>query len=142
MAIKKKRSLAFPFIFPLFFPGSCPGALQEFIQKKATQSLGGCGLSMTRPMLYSKRILIAGDNDDFHLFAVGRRAESIGGSPAIGGEDNLNLVELPAGRAGDPQFAGGLGKFNFNGLSTRFIAAIDPLLKSLHINPHPFHAKP
>jgi hypothetical protein len=100
------------------------------------------GLSMTRLMLYFKRISIAADNNDFHLFAVGRRAESIGGSPAIGRKDDFNLVELPAGRTGDPQFAGGFGKFNLNGLSTRFIAAINPLLKSLHINPHPFHAKP
>ena len=119
-----------------------PGHLAGVSLKKSHPESGWLWPEHNSPDAYFKKILIAGDNDDFHLFAVGRRAESIGGSSAIGGEDNLNLVELPAGRTGDPQFASGFGKFNLNGLSTRFIAAIDPLLKSLHINPHPFLAKP
>jgi len=92
--------------------------------------------------LTSNPFLIAGHNDNFHLFAVYGWAEPIRGSSAIGGKDNLNLIELPAGRAGDAQLTSGFSKFNLDGLSAGFIAARNHFFESLHINPHPFHAKP
>ena len=88
------------------------------------------------------QILITGDNNNFHFFAVFGWAESIRGSSAIGGKDNLNLIELPARGAGDAQLSRGFSKFNLDGLSAGFIAAMNPFFESLHINPHPFPAKP
>ena len=87
-------------------------------------------------------ILIAGDNDNFHLFAVSGQAEPIRWPSAIGRKDNLDLIELPARGAGNAQLTGGFGKFNLDGLSTGFVATFYLFLVSLHLNPHLFHARP
>jgi hypothetical protein len=61
--------------------------------------------------------------------------------PPVRRENNLYLVELGAGRAGNPQFSGGFGKFDLDQLSTSLIAAIHPFPVFDHFTPYPFRAK-
>lgn len=86
--------------------------------------------------------LIAGQDDDLSLLPVPGRAVSVRSPSPVKRQNDLDLVELPAGRAGDSQPSRGFGKLDLDRLSTNLIAAIHPLAVSGHLTLHPFRAKP
>jgi len=85
--------------------------------------------------------LIAGKDDDLHLGAAFRRADPVNDASAVGRKDNLDLIELPAERAGDAHLASGIGEFHLKRMGTVLVDALDRFLIPRHRLPRFFHAR-